>query len=718
MRTSIHRAALAEWHASTMLSGRKPPGRTGFIEAAVFAALTSSSLTIGLAGSAFAISAITGLVSVGIAAGLSFLAQSLIKAPEAPKPEDVQSSFKQPAQPRARHYGRVKVAGPWVFAESKSGNFYKVLALGQGPIDAIEEYWIDDVHVTLDVNGAVQQEPWWHGGDKNVAIFSRLGASTETVYSLLAANFPEWTSAHRGDGVASLLAYQQGPDQDAYFEQFPNGINTNYRVVLRGVKVKNPTTGTTGYNDNAASVVMDYMTHADGMRLPTSIFQTPLALAGWQAAYNRCAEHVTLKGGSFEARYRLWGSYYLNERPADVLGRMLISCDGRLYPTPDGGLKLDIGTWAGPTVVLDEDAIVGFSDVSRGKDILSTANVIRATYLGVDQDYQTTDADPWVDAADVSDRGEIETDTSFIMTPSHSQARRLMKLTAYRANPTWIGTFQCNLRALAALGERFVRITYPQFSIDEVFEVQDFKFNIGEGGILQGVTLQVQSMPSDAYAWDPNQEEGDAPVRDVTTVDRTIPLPTGFDVQIDRKTIGGQPAPYAVLSFNAPPAGLRVEAQGKRTADSQWIPISVQSGATSAESFILSDGEQYEFQIRHSSLTARKSDWTSSFVITPVADETAPGPVVLGTITGGAGQVALNWTAPNSANYFAASIRRNTTNNEGTATLVRTEFGAPSAADSYTDTGLAPGTYWYWIKARNASGVESTSVATGAKTVM
>src|SRR5690606_22005934 len=98
---------------------------------------------------------------------------------------------------------------------------------------------------------------------------------------------------------------------------------------------------------------------------------------------------------------------------------------------PDGGLTLDIGEWAEPTVTLDADSIVGFSEVGRGRDILSTANTIRAKYLDPSQDYQAADADPWVDADDVAARGEIASDIEFAMAPSHSQARRLMKLAAF-----------------------------------------------------------------------------------------------------------------------------------------------------------------------------------------------------------------------------------------------------------------------------------------------
>lgn len=577
--------------------------KTGFIEGIVFSTLLATGSS--LAGSAFAIAAITGVVSIGLSVGLSYLAASLF-APKAPKPEDVQQSVRQPTAPRVRHYGRVKASGPWVFAEAKDGYFYKLLAIGQGPIDGIEQYWIDDRSVTLDGSGNVQESSYEANGSRLVNIQTRLGAATETSHGLL-STFPEWTAAHRGDGVASLCVRQAPVEAEYYAGVFPNGINTNYRLVLRGARVKNPVTSATAWNDNAAAIIRDYITHKDGMRLPESIVSTPLAQAGWVTAYNRAAESIATKGGS-EPRYRLWGSYTLEERPADVLGRMMASCDGRLVPTADGGLTLDIGQWQEPSVTLGPDTIVGFSEVGRGRDILSTANTIRAKYLDPAQDYQGADADPWVDADDVSERGEIATDMEFIMAPSHSQARRLMKLAAFRANPSWVGQFQCNLGGLAAFGERFVRISYPAFGINSVFEVQDFRFNIGEGGILQGVTIQVQSMPSAAYAWDAAQEEGDAPVYDETEVDNTVPVP-------DPPTVDILAGPIARLSFSpSPSAILDIEARYKMTSGSEWNSITVEHLATSADSGNLVEDEEYEFQLRYVTEKGRAGDWSASTV--------------------------------------------------------------------------------------------------------
>lgn len=584
---------------------------TGIIEGLVFSALVATGSS--LAGSALAISLLTTVASIGLSAGLSFLAQSIFR-PSAPKPEDVQQSFRQPTPTRIKHYGRVKATGPWVFGASKAGNFYKVVSLGQGPIDAIEEYWLDDHLVTLDSNGDVLDSPWRStSNDRRFAnIKSRLGQIPETSYGELTAQFPEWTSAHRGDGQASLFALQRAVDA-AYFQSlFPNGINTNYRVVMRAAKVRNITTNVKAWTDNAAAIIRDYIVDDDGMRLPLSAVSTPLAQAGWTAAFNRAAEAVPVAAGGTQPRYRLWGSYQLSERPADVLGRMLQCCDGRLVPTPDGGLTLDIGQWSEPTVIIGPDTITGFSGLKRGRDVLTTANTIRATYLEPTQDYQGADADPWADEADVSERGEIASDLQFTMAPSHSQARRLMKLAAYRANPSWVGTFQCNLRALAAIDQRFVRIQYPLFGINSVFEVQDCRFVIGEGGILTGVTLQVQSMPSAAYEWDSSQE-GTAPVTGDVEVEDGIPTPDAPSVDF----VGGG----AELTFSPSPSILLFyQARYKKTADSEWTTsASLSNDATSFTTAALTAGTEYEFALRLVTEKGRPSDWSASTIATTPA---------------------------------------------------------------------------------------------------
>jgi hypothetical protein len=216
-------------------------------------------------------------------------------------------------------------------------------------------------------------------------------------------------------------------------------------------------------------------------------------------------------------------------------------------------------------------------------------------------------------------------------------------------------------------------------------------------------------MPEAAYQWDAAQEEGDAPVSDETNPTDAIPVP-------DAPTVNFQAGPVAELTFSPSSSVLLFYlVRYKKTADSTWTEAGpLENDATSYTTGTLEEDEEYEFQLAFQTEKGRKGDWSASTVGTPNA---TPDPVTGVSAVGGAGTVDLSWTAPSDANYVAANIYRNTTNDEGTATLVRTEPGSPSAADSWQDTGLTAGDYYYWIRAKNDLNIESSSVATGAVTV-
>lgn len=600
----------------------------------VFAPIFALIQAIGAAaGTVAGALGLTGSQLLGIGLSVGLTVYSYLTQPKAQEvtPEDVQNQTKNSTSWRVRHYGRVKISGVWVFAESKNGHFYKVLATGSGELDGIEERWVEDKFVEVNSVGSVTTAPWGYGGgdyDSDLRFYTRLGLPTETHYAELAAEFPEWTAAHRGDGISSIYVRQNALEQDKLNERFSGLTGVNYRTVARGAKVYNPVTGTIGWSENAADIVRDYMTHKDGARIPASLLSTPLAQAGWIASHNRAALPIAKKGGGTEMQYRIWGSYAFNERPADVFARMFAVCDGRVVPTPDGGFFLDVGGWYEPTVILDELAIAGLSGFKSGKSITESTNAITAVYTSPFHDYQSTDAEAWVDDDDIAARGEVSTDRSFLMAPSHGQCRRLMKLAYYRANPRWSGTMAFNLRALAAFGERYVRIRYPLFGIDEVFEVLDFRFNIGEGGILTGVTLQVQSLPAAAFEWDAETEEGTPPANDEIVVDNTIPIPDDFSFTMGTRVISGQTVPVGVAAFTAPESpALLPDVQYRKGTLGEWMQVPIISGETSGQSGILEDGEPYQARMRFVTITGRQGEWTDIVDLTPVTDPVAPATI-------------------------------------------------------------------------------------------
>lgn len=592
-------------------------------------AIVPALVGIGLSTTAASIIASVGSIAIGI--GVSLIS-SLLFRPRQPKPSDGQVVVKQSAAPRFRSYGRVKVAGVLVFANTTQGFYGRVFAMGSGEIDAVEQHWIDDADVTLS-GDTVTTSKYVVDGASRVHIEYRLGEDAPTEYTALSANFPTlWDSDHLGKGIPSALVTLQQTKQKDFTDVFPKAGDTQYRQVQRGAKIRAISGGAfaaRAWSENAIQIIADYLTHPDGLRLDDSWILNESAL--WESAQAICNEAVALDAGGTEARYRISNSYFFDERPADVLARYLQACDAVIYPTPNRGIGIRVGKWEAPTVTIDDAAVVAFTEVGRGRDILTTANTIKARFTNPGNDFQEDDAQPWIDAADVALRGEISADIDLFSVASHSQARRLMKIAAHRANPDWVGTLTCNMRALPALGERFIAVSLSELDLIDNFEIINSRFLIDSGSIVTGIEIQIQSFSAAAYEWDETVEEGEAPgePNDIEP-DTVLPNPTGFLAVADGL--------YAILTWDAFASDfITVEARYKNTSDSMWSTWPVAENADVVVIGPVANDSEYEFQIRtRSDLTGRASGWTASQTLTFHVDTTitTPPPVVRVPVTG------------------------------------------------------------------------------------
>lgn len=694
------------------------PQALGPLALAIFQAggplwLSNALVGVGALGSVFG-----AIGQIALSFGISALAGAIFRPKQAStKSDDVQQSLRVAISDRVKIYGQMQATGNWIFGDSKDGNMHKVLVVCDSFLAQLLNIKIDDNIVVASAGGFINSAPY--NGRARVQFTT--GVTPGVPFADLHSAFPEWDINHRGDGCVLIYATQLAIKGNEVTQVFPSLKDSLYRIEGRFTEIYNPNNGVVFWSDNAGGIIRDFLLNQDGMRFPASIVNTPLANEAWKRAWNKAAEPVPLLSGGTEPRYRLWGAYKLSETPGSVFEAMLANCDGRPILTRDGGVAIDITEYYEPTVLLDKTLITAVTSITRGTDVRSAANVVTAKYVSQADDYQQIDADPWINEASVSARGLLPDDVAFGWSPSHSQCRRLMKRRAYQLDPDWQLTVNCRVGALAAFQERFVAVDYTlgNTRIQGAFEVVKFTWNIGDKGILRSVTIALRSIDPQAFSWDPSQEEGVAPVTQKPDVDNTIPLVAGFDATVGRRTISGSLVAYSILDFDAPPSeSLTVQLQGKKVADTNWIDITVPEDALSVDGIIQDDGVQYEYRARHVTLTGRQGAWTNPTIkLTATADTTAPGVVTLGTVTGGVGQVSIGFTTPNSANFSRVYVYRNTVNNFGTATRVKTVYGSANTAYTSVDTGLAAGTYYYWLTAANASAVESATVATGAKTV-
>lgn len=619
----------------------------------------ASAVTVGLANLyGLASTALGGiLLNLGFSLGLSLLVAALRPGPEA---SEIQQIVRSTVSSRLVHLGRVKTSGTLVFLETIRGSLHGVCAAGHGLHDGVEAVYIDDNHVSINLNGGgnVTSAPYARDDPKS-RILWRLGNVPETHFGELTTEFPVWTSAHRGDGMFTFYYTQWAVGEEWQAEVFPSLAFTNYSFVVRGRKnyswaapqdINNEATWT--WSDNLARCVLWYMMHADGARMPIDMLTTPLAIAGHQKAIADCAEQVPLNDGGSEDRYRYSGTYSMEERPADVLPRIMVNGLTQLELTSDGGLTIRVAKWQEPTVTITKEHVRSVENIQPGRSILDTANRIRAKWYSADHDYQTIDMDPWENAADISARGVIDTDISLAGTPSHTQARRVAKIYASKVAPDWVFTINCDLSACAAIGEPFFNFEYTFGSLDIACaaEIQDARIILDDTATVMGFQIQAISANPAAYDWNPATEEGTKPLSDDSLGDNTLDVPSNFDTEIDYESLGGVSYPYVKMSMDRPSqASLRLNFEYRRPGDPSWTVIGNSDNSDQVRTPILGDGD-YQFRANFLTVTRRPGPYTSVRTETIVGNPTAPSNLLAFTASGGNGAVTFGWTAPNDTN--------------------------------------------------------------------
>lgn len=535
-----------------------------------------------------------GALSIGFSFASTYISSLFVKKPS-PKPSEMKTIIKQSAAARRRSYGLTMVGGVVVMLEENYQNLGMVIATGQGRINRIVAHYLDNRQVWPDANGAIHT--WPYRGISSIS--TSLGEETPPVHGNITYWFPwAWGSAHLGRGVNSVGIVLARHKEKYFMEMFPNGARAEYKQLREGALIYDPRTEKTAYSDNAALCIRDFLTSEYGMRLPHNVVE--VADGDWAEAADICDEAVPLKAGGTEPRYRISMTYQFDETPSAVLRRMLNACDAEIFPTPEGGLTIQVGKWQTPTITLDEDAITGVTNLSRGADVLSRYNTIRAQYTSPDHQFEEVDADPWTNEDSVSLYGESAQDVQFYEVPSHGQTRRLMKRAFHALTAPWRMTITTNLRGLAVFGERFIYVKIAEFGINTTFEIQGQpRCILGDNGAIIGVEVELIALSASAFAWNPALEEGTAPGANPDTRPAFIlPVPAGFSARRELRMLNGEQFYWAVLKAKLPSNGEYIRYEVSANGGTTWDYIYGNEDTTIAEYGPLIDGVVYLFRAR------------------------------------------------------------------------------------------------------------------------
>lgn len=642
--------------------------------------------------------------------GAALLAQSAFAAsqsrPETPKPEDGKYNLKQSVPPLTYVLGKVKKGGDYAFLEETGGTAFHVTVLAAHHINSFEEHWLHDEAVTLDGSGYVTSPA--HFGTA-VRIETRRGDAASTHYSNIAFWFPSiWGEDHRGDGLATVFLRVESVASEDLQSTFPSGMPVHTAIIEGHDGIYDPRTDSNGYTENIALHRLWHLTSPVGGKLTIE----DMYLSDWADAADVGDEAVTNRSGGSEPRYHGGFWFRADNDPVQVGRIMDQAAELVIYERPDGLVGVHSGKYVEPDVRLAENDIISVQ-YDPNKRQASTVLAVRGRYTDPDKGYNTADAAIYGVPYPSDDERTKSVDNQAVQR--HNHMARLQKLAYIRANAPRVTVKAHYEPAKDVPYRRFVRVHLPPKLDEAVVEV------IGQPKLsLRNLTMEFEGIvvPTTLYAFNAATEEGE-PGANVTPVEpEDVPVPDDFAVTIEVEDVGGgSTAAYGEATFTFQNATFQYEVQWEPTSGGALQSTTGAAGETVVRTGFLADGVDYKFRSRTWSAGAR-SEWTSYVTLTATADPVAPDDVTGVTGTGGAGQVEIEWTAPNSANYVGARIYLSATNDFGTATLEATEYGAPNATDSRTITGQSAGTVYGWVVAINGSGVEASPVATGAMTVI
>ena len=671
---------------------------------------------VGLSGAIF-----SGLVGFGLSASAAYLSSTLLRpgkprAPTLPTPEDGKFNLKQNVPSLTFVYGRRKKGGDYVLLEERSGTAYHLLVHVAHEIEGYVDHYLGDAVATLDVDGFVtsvdsededSEKYYVLNGVPRVRIQTRKGLDIEQHYATLVDVFPEiWSTDHRGDGLASALMSCDSVGGNDYTTTYPNGM-PSHNAVLDGRLCYDPRDGVTRYTTNLGLIRLDHLLSPFGGKQTLDAFD----LESMKAFADVCDEDVVNRNGEVEKRYHggLWGRY--ENDPVDVGREIDEAADAVLYETAEGKIAVHPGHWVEPDIHLTEDDIISFSYIANRdpeKEVIAT----RGRWIDPGQDFNKVDAalygDPYV-----SENDERTRTVDNECVDKHNHISRMQKLRYIRARAPRVA-IKCDYwSARNIMQRRFIRVTKSPHLVSQPIEIIGRPKRI----LYPNLAFEFEGLvvPSTLYDFVAATEEGEPGSIPVKVGSSGIPDVENFDVTIQSGDIGGGVGAYALATFTNASDALTYQLEFEQTSGGAVQNAAADNGNDEIQTGYLLDGSEYKFRIRAVSGNGSYGDWTDYITRTAVADTVAPGLPVNVTVSGSVGQADLAWTNPNSANLKTILIYRNSVDDFATASLIEPIH---NGAETYSDTGLTAGSYFYWLTAANGSGVESAEVSASPSPVI
>jgi len=403
-----------------------------------------------LAAKYAAASAFTKL-AISIASTVALNKISTMLGPKAPRvrdfPQDVEYSDTMAS--RRIIYGENKVSGMNVIpplVTGTSGEFlHQVLAIAGHEVQAIDTVFFNKDTLTLDGSGNVTSAPYAN----KASVRRYTGTSTQTVDSILDSALSEWTSDHRGRGVAYLaIRYQY--DTNVYRSGKPD-----VSCLVRGKKCYDPRLDTSpganptnssyaAYTTNPALCLADYLTATYGL----SESPSRIDWAAVVTAANICDENVSIPGSTTQKRFTCNVVLDAVSAYATNIESLALAMMGTCYYS-GGKWRMYAGAWSSSAFTLgDNDLIEGGLSVTTDYPYNQRYNSVRGQFINKDRNWQPMEYQPVINNTYITEDGEqIWFETDFAACTNEYEAQRHAILISRRSRNGQVATVRCGLSA-------------------------------------------------------------------------------------------------------------------------------------------------------------------------------------------------------------------------------------------------------------------------------
>ena len=412
--------------------------------------------------------------------------------------------------------------------------------------------------------------------------------------------------------------------------------------------------------------------------------------------------------------YRCGVAFSDSRERADCEAEILNSCDGFVAYDDQGRAFVVGGYYQAPTITIDGGRDVLSAVLRTADDGETPLDGVICEYISPDHGYTKQQSAPWRNTRFYD--GTREPNYAVISVTGcqdHNQAVRIAKAYGERIGPARRIALGTTIKGILTKGERAITLNYDA-QFDGVYEVAT---NVEEDA--SGMLCRFAAVPLATDRWTLGAgEEGAPPVLTPNlNIDKALVVAANVSIS-------------AVPVLTAAGAGVRFEASFDAPANIdrffrfRYTPTAgapvyeyfiTDMDELSAYSAVVSNGVEYRVSWQTATQGGRATVWSderdtpASVTLTATANPTAPAALVAFAAADGAGSSSVTFTTANDANQFKVGIYRGTTTVLADAALITTIIAAANVSDTFTNTGLSAGTYYFWGIPINGSNVAGTA---------